>query len=58
MEKDKENIEKFSESYSVVESLHKKENDELLIIKQNTIDKVNKNNLYLMKRLEVKTEED
>lgn len=57
MEKDKENIEKFSEFYSVVESLHKKENDELLIIKYN-IDKGNKNNLYLMKRLEVKTEED
>ena len=58
MKKDKENIENFSESYSVVESLHKKENDELLIIKYNTIDKVNKNNLYLMKRLEVKTEEN
>jgi NIMA (never in mitosis gene a)-related kinase len=42
----------------VVESLHKKENDELLIIKYNTFDKANKNNLYLMKRLEVKTEED
>ena len=46
-----------AKSYSIIKPLYKKNNSEIFLIKYN-LDKDIKNNIYVLKRIEVKTEED